>query len=84
MPDKRGKRWYGLRHTSRGSYTVLGRPVLVRTFGSEQERTTWLAEQADPSSILFDGRREAVSGMTEVTERGTGRTMHISEAVPGL
>jgi hypothetical protein len=77
-------RFYGIRYTARGSYSLLGRRLIVRTFATEAERAAWLAEQREESSVLYDGPREPVNAWTLVTERGTQRTVPVAEAVPGI
>jgi hypothetical protein len=79
------RRYYAVRYLARyGTYTMLGKSVMVRTFASEAERDAWVADQAPTTSILFDGRREAVAAFSSVTERGNGTMVPIAEAVPGL
>ena len=75
-------RYYALRYTQRGSYTSLGRRCIVRTFDTAALRDAYVLEAPSPSSIHYDGRREAVPASTLVGDNG--RSVGIHEAIPGL
>lgn len=78
------QRIFAVRYTPNGSYSLTGRPCLVRTFATEADRAAWLAEERPVTSVLHDGRREAVVPWTLVTDRHTRKAIPIAEAVPGL
>jgi hypothetical protein len=70
--------YYGASFDRNGSYSSVGRPLRVRTFVSEAERQQWLDEAPQAE------QRAAVPARMDVTERRSGRTMPIAEAVPGI
>lgn len=65
-----------------GAYSLTGRRCLVRTFATAAERDAYVEDQPPKNSVLFDGERQAVPSSTLLTD--AGRTVPISEAVPGL
>lgn len=65
-----------------GAYSLTGRRCLVRTFVTAAERDAYVMEQPPKNSVLFDGERIAVPSSTLLSD--AGRTISISEAVPGL
>lgn len=78
-------RHYALRFPNdryRGSYSLTGRRCLVRTFATAADRDAYVEAQPPVNSVLFDGERRAVPASTLLTDNG--RTIGISEAVPGL
>jgi len=78
-------RHYALRFPNerhRGSYSLTGRRCIVRTFPDVASRDAYVLDQPDRNSVLFDGTRVAVPASTLLTDNG--RTITISEAVPGI
>lgn len=77
-------RLYAVRYTRNGSYSLTGRPCIVRTFATAADRDAWLAEERPTTSVLYDGKREPVVPWTLVAERSTQKAIAIVEAVPGI